>query len=155
MKKLLMSLALVGTFAAMSAKGDSYMYWMVNTTGSDLIFSSADLYVLDGNTKGAWLATVNSLEGGQTTARNGGISVGDYENKSFLVELYNGEGDGAWLSQSIISWDDAFKSGGIYQALNPSGADSVVFSSFAVPEPTSGLLMLIGLCGLALKRKRA
>ena len=29
------------------------------------------------------------------------------------------------------------------------------FSTYAVPEPTSGLLMLLGIAGLALKRKRA
>ena len=31
----------------------------------------------------------------------------------------------------------------------------VSYTAFAVPEPTSGLLMLVGLAGLALRRRRA
>lgn len=43
----------------------------------------------------------------------------------------------------------------------PSGAKSLAFGSqaantwHAIPEPTSGLLMLVGLAGLALRRRRA
>ena len=35
------------------------------------------------------------------------------------------------------------------------GFNSVSFTTAAVPEPTSGLLMLVGLAGLALRRRRA
>ena len=36
-----------------------------------------------------------------------------------------------------------------------TGTTATAWSTAAVPEPTSGLLMLLGLAGLALKRKRA
>ena len=39
--------------------------------------------------------------------------------------------------------------------IGENGYASVTFSGAAVPEPTSGLLLLLGMAGLALKRKRA
>ena len=36
-----------------------------------------------------------------------------------------------------------------------SGSDATAWSTAAVPEPTSGLLMLLGMAGLALRRRRA
>ena len=169
MKKLLMSLALVGTFAAMSAKGDSYMYWMVQDAkqgGDPLLFDAAELYAINGSQKvslGANYAIDSSGEMGvgSSTKRNlaGGAGsdltsydVSTYANSdwSFLVELYNGE---VWVSESRLSY--AQVASGFYEHLAPSGAGVATFTSFNVPEPTSGLLMLIGLCGLALKRKRA
>lgn len=169
MKKLLMSLALLGTFAAMSAKGaESYIYWMVDPTDNSLQFNSAELYAFYGDAKqellGVSLANGgvtkrNLATGAQETEEGDGIltgynlaSISAYPDMSFLVELYN---DDTWVSQSTLTFDQAFKMGGIYEALAPAGAGTVTFTSFAVPEPTSGLLMLFGLCGLALKRKRA
>ena len=66
--------------------------------------------------------------------------------------------------------------GAAYDALNPTDVKAIEFGAqtsvskatfadttttyagagwYAVPEPTSGLLMLLGMAGLALKRKRA
>jgi len=39
--------------------------------------------------------------------------------------------------------------------IGENGYASVTFTGAAVPEPTSGLLLLLGMAGLALKRKRA
>lgn len=162
MKKLLMSLALLGTFAAMSAKGaESYIYWMVDPTDNSLQFDSADLYAFYDGKKQEFLGASAATDG--KTARNLATgkdsligynlaSISAYPEMSFLVELYYGD---SWVSQSTLSYADAFAMGGIYEALAPAGAGTVTFTSFAVPEPTSGLLMLFGLCGLALKRKRA
>lgn len=164
MKKLLMSLALLGTFAAMTAKGDSYMYWMVKeaeaSTGP-LSFTTAELYaVLDGQKVRAEtdipISTLAADSSGVSTARSGGVALGDYarDGWSFIVELYNGD---AFVSQSSspMTWAEVASAGAIYSPLNPGGAGTATFTSFNVPEPTSGLLMLFGLCGLALKRKRA
>ena len=170
MKKLLMSLALLGTFAAMSAKGattDSYMYWMVDVTGDSSVgsFNSAELYAyyspdnriyLGGSTPMASDSRKTETVPAIYEATGIPYNIGSLETAglSFMVELYN---DSTFVSQSsLMSYADALASGGIYQHLSPSGgATPVTFTSFAVPEPTSGLLMLFGLCGLALKRKRA
>ena len=39
--------------------------------------------------------------------------------------------------------------------IGENGFNSVSFTAASVPEPTSGLLMLVGLAGLALRRRRA
>ena len=77
---------------------------------------------------------------------------------SFYVELYNSSGD--WLGRTTdVAYADlgnAVSSGfnpsfsGVNSALGHSGAS---FTN-EVPEPTSGLLMLVGLGALALRRKR-
>ena len=39
--------------------------------------------------------------------------------------------------------------------IGENGFNSVSFTAAAIPEPTSGLLMLVGLAGLAFRRRRA
>lgn len=164
MKKLLMSLILLGTFAAMSAKGDSYMYWMVEDAkyknGDSVLFDEAVLYAFNkasGNpaTEVGGASFDSQAEKPYSSDRAVSYDVSAYSTDgwSFYVELWN---DGTYLSKSdSITYSQAYNLGAIYEPLEPSGTDIAKFSSFAVPEPTSGLLMLFGLCGLALKRKRA
>ena len=83
---------------------------------------------------------------------------GELSSLSFYVELYNSSGD--WLGRtSDVAFTDlgnAVSSGfnpsfsGMNSALGHSGAS---FTS-EVPEPTSGLLMLVGLGALALRRRK-
>ena len=77
---------------------------------------------------------------------------------SFFVELYDASGN--WVGQTTPqSYTDLVNSGAISSGLNPnfSGVNSAVggsSGSYSVPEPTSGLLMLIGLGALALRRRK-
>ena len=57
------------------------------------------------------------------------------------------------LDVTIYSFNEA-KTGDIW-ALNDASAGYSAPGWYNVPEPTSGLLMLLGMAGLALKRKRA
>lgn len=159
MKNILMSLALLGTFAAMSAKGDSYLYWMVDTTDSASVFN-ADTAVLIATRGGGndHILGAAALSNGDSV-RLASDSVAAYRGDawSFYVELYNGE---SWVGQStsaeFVTYKAAYDAGAIYKSLDPNGLAQVTFMGFTnVPEPTSGVLMLLGLCGLALKRKRA
>ena len=52
------------------------------------------------------------------------------------------------LNLSYSGMDAKFKSSGVFSATTP-------WQTASVPEPTSGLLMLLGVAGLALRRRRA
>lgn len=73
-------------------------------------------------------------------------------NMSYYIELYNDAlaGDGSWIGQQLLTWDDTMVTAG-GMAVPPNWASVSTFT--AAPEPTSGLLMLVGLAGLALRRK--
>lgn len=163
MKKLLMSLALLGTFAAMTAKGDgdSYMYWMVEnatySNGDTFSFYAAELVAVDKDGNSTVVGA--SFGDGGNAAKNVSANVTPFQGDDwkFFVELYASAGDDNPFTRSTsgITYSQAFANGAIYDHTTATGAGVQTFNTFNVPEPTSGLLMLFGLCGLALKRKRA
>ena len=67
-----------------------------------------------------------------------------------MVELYN-------ESDILVGWSNAVNfdefSGHIFSGIQPTGANPYVFNAI-IPEPTSGMLFLLGIAGLALRRKR-
>ena len=85
---------------------------------------------------------------------------GDISGLSFFIELYDTAGNWAGTTDAK-SYQQLVDSGAISGGLNPSftGVNSALGGSGSsyspVPEPTSGLLMLIGLGALALRRRRA
>jgi len=102
------------------------------------------------------LAKILSWSDGTTSASSVGLGLTDL---SFFVELYNDAGQ--WVGQTQpVSYEILKNSGAISDGLNPNfnAVNSAVGSSsgsYSVPEPTSGLLMLVGLGALALRRRRA
>lgn len=162
MKKYLVVLSLFGTLAMMSANADSFLYWMVDnkTTSPSFDFDSAVLigknsgdgkdYVLGG--ADAALGQTIRMESTSLLA----AGVANAESWTFFVELYNGQ---SWVGQSsadqFFSYAAAVAADAIYQEPLPGGAGKLTFTQFTnTPEPTSGLLLLLGTCCLALKRKR-
>lgn len=153
MKKLLMSLAVIGACAAMSAKADgSYLYWMVDQ--SAYTFDTAYLWAVDSDdgTKVAFRDASVAIDGTSTSPdRRFPIDVTDAANYSYLVELY---ADNHWVAQSAspLTWETVQT--GLYQPTQT--IKPVAFTSFTnVPEPTSGMMLLLGMGLLALKRKKA
>ena len=79
---------------------------------------------------------------------------------SFVIELGNWDGS-AWSTLAVsetVSYSDLndihhaiAQSNGTY---NPNYADPWVATSYVVPEPTSGMLILVGAALLALRRRR-
>ena len=67
-----------------------------------------------------------------------------------LSQLKYFDNDSPLAAFQLTGWNDASFSGS-YDFGDPEGARGF----YAVPEPTSGLLLLLGVAGLALKRKRA
>ena len=92
-----------------------------------------------------------------TSASAAGIS--SLSALSFFVELYDGAGN--WVGTTDAkSYDSLVASGAISSGLNPNftGVNSALGGAGStysnVPEPTSGLLMLVGLGARALRRRK-
>lgn len=101
------------------------------------------------------LAKILAWPSGTPSAEAANLGLSDL---SFFVELYNDAGN--WVGQTTPqSYDTLVASGAISSGLNPSftGVNSALGSasgSYSVPEPTSGLLMLVGFGALALRRRK-
>lgn len=102
-----------------------------------------------------------------TTNKKGVINLTDDSksysegNTAYAVILYTyGSGDemkfmgnaGAVTLESALDAESGYMSENL---LGSATAAATAWSSAAVPEPTSGLLMLLGVAGLALRRRRA
>ena len=101
------------------------------------------------------LAKILAWPSGTPSAEAANLGLSDL---SFFVELYNDAGN--WVGQTTPqSYKTLVDSGAISSGLNPSftGVNSALGSasgSYSVPEPTSGLLMLVGIGALALRRRK-
>jgi hypothetical protein len=166
MKKImLLAVTLVASVA-----GASELWWTVNVTGdaASSNWDTARVYYFnpsDLSNRGQ-LGTV--LEG---TASKDALAILDYAAStisgdksaySFYVELYNAAEMaehpnnhlGAWRSEAVAYNDLA---GSIYAGGTSYGASPYEFSNFSaqvIPEPSSGLMMLLGMIALGLKRKK-
>ena len=78
-------------------------------------------------------------------------------NGNWLVTMYDATSpDSFWVGQYNVSGaTDATGAGSMVDTSWAIGYNTQVGVTQSVPEPTSGLLMLVGLAGLALRRRRA
>ena len=176
MKKLLIAFAIVASacFARAAA-----VDWMV-CIGDDSL-AGMNWYVLNGaysdqlstlltngNTSGfeSALSTIGSANyvTGQFVAGDYGTALDTMADAAGSLSVLIV--DSALTADSTFYYAEGSTAGYTYEAPNPSPAsmewittaaftESTIGSSEVVPEPTSGLLMLLGLAGLALKRKKA
>lgn len=115
------------------------------------------------STTGFVQATAGSVQQGTTTNAKiaSSYSGGDYtagNSYTFYTLVLNGEGPAAtYFTISANATKTAPNAGAMAMSfINlSSNAQTAWTATGAVPEPTSGLLMLLGMAGLALKRKRA
>ena len=128
--------------------------------GADVIGSVAD----NGFTVvAAYKLNNDDAEGGSflstftRTDKDGGVNgyyqiiLADADNKTFAIEKF---------ADAVSGVTDSTGAGAISFNADWSGDEYVGANGFtgeftAAPEPTSGLLLLLGVAGLALKRKRA
>ena len=140
------------------AEGDaSYLYWMTENLGSfgGAAWTYAQVKYDSGSGTGylAYGGTATQFDKVLTLAGDfyamqvaiGSLTLGD--SYKFALELFNSSGDvvgsSAWLA-----YDAGFIGG------KSMSAKEAVFSGFQIPEPTSGLLMMMGFGVLALRRKQ-
>lgn len=171
MKKLMMFAAIVcaATFANAAA-----MQWgisSVSATPDKAAAAGWACYFMDGSTYntfiglapdavGAYVAA-NNLYSTTTVAGRGGVVSTTASSGTYTA--------GADVSGYMVIFDNASATAADYFAYTTSetkqvpGSGNLAFTKTfaetsgwtAAPEPTSGLLMLIGMAGLSLRRKRA
>ena len=183
MKKLMIALAVaamavVGNAAAVNWNSGTIALPSGSQAGKGAV--TASLFIVDASTYATYAAytdatalsdAVYAAYGSATatatkssTAKGAAnISYGDYSAGTtvYAVLLYTtteSEKDywlGNYGTATLQSAQD-MSVGDLSLTLGGSGGTtSTAWSTAAVPEPTSGLLLLLGMAGLALKRKRA
>lgn len=152
---------------------DQYLYWMIDQSSSSetIEFFYAQLYADNGTARVALEITDGTTaspyvlpsdfdkppEGvgtytDPTYSQLVGYLGSDYSSYSFYVELFDGSDNLLGASQSVAYND--LKSY-IYSNLSLDGHIPYAFvPTVPVPEPTSGLLVSLGLALLALRRRR-
>lgn len=160
---------------ALSVKAD-YLLWQVNQSEGETAvpFAFARLTVKgEGVESGTYLtqagtdgktdvvhATFPESENGLATLASY-ADLGEYANSaySFAVELYafeEGSDTASLVGISDYVLYKELRDQFIYTNMSLSGINPFVYGTFrSVPEPTGGLLVLMGLGALALRRKRA
>ena len=167
MKKTFLAMAILGATVASAA--DSYLYWMVGSGAPaytyarvrDLVDDNAYLTIYNSGYSpiGDSLEPYSGTEVSRATvaeASEWGDSLlarlpSADTTKSYIIELFN---DDTFVGQSSVLTGSALasyiSSGGM--SVPTAGAWSP--TSFAIPEPSSGLLMLVGCAVLALRRRK-
>ena len=152
-----------GTSNAASGTLNVYV-WLVdaatyNSTGVDKIW---DTYGSKLNTATASVTGKSGAAGG--TAKTDGLSFSTTEDTPYyglVLTTYDPNKDGTidyYIANKAVGNVNTSGNGGSIGNLakNLGGTGGTAISGWtSVPEPTSGLLMLVGLAGLALRRRRA
>lgn len=165
MKKILLTAA---GLLAMVASADSYLYWMVDEDATgDYTWNSARIFAVDSSWNKAPASGFDNKSGwdidysaGNTISKDSATFEGAYaqigseylsDAYSYYIELYND--DVAVAHSSGLSYSAArFWTGSDFDT--SSGWTASSFTAGAVPEPTSGMLMLLGGALLGLRRRR-
>ena len=158
-----LAVLILAAFALTSAKA-SVLYWQVEPGTTSDSFQYALLKATNGTDPAVTVAGAEA----QGTAPNQYVSLqntelGQYGNDgySFFVEMANYNG-GEWQTVATgqtISYTDLVSSGYVATGAVDANGAATAASSFnmganAIPEPSSGLLLLIGGAMLALRRRR-
>lgn len=133
---------------------DSYLYWMFDNYDTGYAFDSARIGVVTDGKDTEYLS-IGLGEGYK--AGNGSVSFlemytkvstsGTSDGRYFLLELLNGESV-SYVSD-LVNWGAA----SVVSSSGMSSGSPTAFTVAAVPEPTSGLLLLFGVAALALRRR--
>jgi len=158
------------TYSAANGR-NAYAYAILRASDSGDTASPNQYYVSQNlNTSGGNLGAAvsrNMFEGGgyavggvmdvaNIISTTGGSGPSDITALSFFIELYDSEGK--WVGETSVRSYESLVNSGTISGFNANfqGVNAAMGSSggYQVPEPTSGLLMLVGLGALALRRRK-
>ena len=172
MKKVLLVLSVFWVASAIAE--ESWLYWMVGDTGSYTLGSGYNKVMVrdvSGNLVGdgsgyltLYYDSSSPVSGGtyvnDTTGDITAMSYGaglyallasDPSSSSFVIELWN---DSSFVAQS----SELSMSSGLADYIVHNNSITLpkawVASSFAIPEPNSAMLLLLGCAALGLRRRR-
>ena len=185
MKKLIVALAAVGMAVAANAaavtwqsgtildpngdvanKSVTAYLWVIDATTYDTLAANATGAAMSDAVYAAYGTKTGDAYATTTTTKKGAANLLDDSkeyaagNSAYAAILYTyGSGDDLQFMGNVgkVTFESAMNVESAGMSLNLLGTSSTptAWSTAAVPEPTSGLLLLLGMAGLALKRKRA
>jgi len=164
MKRLLSALAII--WAATAVAEDSWLYWMLGDTSGQTYNKVTVRGFADGDSTGdqlllyydsdTALSTGNYVAGEDLVAMQS-FGVGLYAQlatspaySSFIIELWN---DGKFVAQSE-TLSAAMAAAHIETGNSLAHMTAWAPQSYAIPEPNSAMLLLVGCAALALRRRR-
>ena len=155
----------------LAARGeDSYLYWMVSTEdGAWGDFAAAALRAMetaDGDKSKSTVIDVKAPEDYNEETKLGTyvntysvFGSGLYEGWTFFVEFLRYNEAGEYTHSEYLpghSYDELVRSRAlVMDYMIPTGImDGAAFNFAVAPEPSSGLMLLLGLAAVGLKRRR-
>ena len=146
--------------------GDKYMFFVVGQNGADSIATIRALLDVGTDVSGYAFGTgsvgANGAANVGAAASGKSLDAGTYE--SFMVVFDSADPVAGSSKYALVSGNagqtktaTATTSGMTFVAGNQSAYlnNASNWKAYGVPEPTSAMLMLVGLAGLALRRRRA
>ncbi len=150
--------------------GDAYQFFVIGQNGTESV--SAITALLDAGTSLDSYAfgsgTIANNGAGTMTAAASGQTLGSGSYEAFFVVFDSASPTAGSSNYAVVSGVSTlsktvsdtsatvmFTTGNQSTFLNNTSNWKSFGTSSSVPEPTSGLLMLLGMAGLALRRKRA
>ena len=139
--------------------GSSVNYWVVNMLGAT---DTSGLSV-DGEGNLVNSASYSVVGTGSFDATGNGTAIGTIANGDYLAMVIYDAANGLYgvsdanIVSGIVETPPTAGSLAAYFQ-NDGGAEGYLIANTptaSIPEPTSGLMLLLGVAGLALKRKRA
>ena len=167
--KLKIVTAMMVLAGVMSAKAD-LLYWQLggNTAASAFDYACASIYSVSGDGTKNLLNNVgldnNGRVEGEMIEKGSAVVAAQFTGataSSFFIELYDSnmnliaESDGNTAASDLTSYISAVEFSQNWNAANVWGGSAAFKAASAVPEPTSGVLLLIGAAMMGLRRKRA
>ena len=156
-----------GEYMGDATTGIAYLYLGTVTASENAFDLSGATYVTQGGQNADFSfgasepvdnAAVSSTDAGQAytliLVEDNGKSLSSYEGNYILVTRTSSEGTDPMSGATWAQFTDSTTYGPSDWQTMTAGSSPTPDPS-GVPEPTSGLLMLVGLAGLALRRRRA